>query len=118
LEGKDLAQAFYGVVCERVAVSDGWMVSDTSGTYDHAEPRQPDLMRLRAEMSLRLEEIIREEAIVRWRDNPDVQNRMRNAMDDYLFQLRQERSLSLTMDQMDSIIEACLSIARNRPDDV
>jgi type I restriction enzyme R subunit len=118
LEGKDLAQAFYGVVCDRVAVSDGWMVSDTSGTYDHAEPRQPDLMRLRAEMSLRLEEIIREEAIVRWRDNPDVQNRMRNAMDDYLFQLKQEDRIDLTLEQLDAIIESCLSIARNRPNDL
>ena len=118
LDGKDLAQAFYGAVCERVTTADGWSVKEASEAYDAAEPHGTDIARLRAEMSLRLETIIRDEAIVRWRENADVQNRMRNAMDDYLFQLRQERSLSLTMDQMDSIIEACLSIARNRPDDV
>jgi len=39
-------------------------------------------------MSLRLEAIIRDGAIVRWHDNPDVQNRMRNVMDDYLFQFK------------------------------
>jgi len=86
--------------------------------YGTAQPRASEADRLRAEMSLRLEAIIRDEAIVRWRENPDVQNRMRNAMDDYLFQLRQERKVDLTLEQMDAIIESCLGIARNRPEDV
>jgi len=43
---------------------------------------------------------------------------MRNAMDDNLFQLKQERKVALTLEQMDAIIEVCLSIARNRPGEV
>jgi hypothetical protein len=39
-------------------------------------------------------------------------------MDDYLFQRKQERKVNLTLEQMDAIIESCLSIARNRPEDV
>jgi len=73
---------------------------------------------IRAEMSLRMEKIIRDAAIVRWRDNPDAQNRMRNQMDDFLFELQNTRGITLTLEQMDSLIESCLNIARNRPNDV
>jgi type I restriction enzyme R subunit len=118
LEGRDFAQALYGVVSERVTPAEGWAAKEVPVGYGTAQPRAFEADRLRAEMSLRLEAIIRDEAIVRWRDNPDVQNRMRNAMDDYLFGLKQERKVDLTMDQMDALIEACLSIARNRPEDV
>lgn len=118
LEGKDFAQALYGAVSEYMLATDGGCVREESGGYGTSEPGISEIDRLRAEMSLKMEEIIREEAIVRWRDNSDVQNRMRNAMDDYLFQLKQARGITLTLEQMDAIIEACLSIARNRPDDV
>jgi len=118
LEGRDFAQALYGVVSERVTPAEEWTVKEEPVGYGTAQPRASEADRLRAEMSLRLEAIIRDEAIVRWRENPDVQNRMRNAMDDYLFQLRQERKVDLTLEQMDAIIESCLGIARNRPADV
>ena len=118
LDGKDFAQALYGAVSEHVLASDSEFVREEAEGYGTSEPGFSVIDHLRAAMSLKLEEIIREEAIVRWRDNPDVQNRMRNAMDDYLFQLKQARGITLTLEQMDAIIEACLSIARNRPDDV
>lgn len=119
LDGNDLAQAFYGAVCERVTASDEWSVKEASVAYDIVAPLSQDeaITRLRAEMSLRMEKIIREEAIVRWRENPDVQNRMRNAMDDYLFQLKQERGLLLTMDlskaagvYFDERLQACTAL--------
>ncbi len=118
LDGNDFAQALYGAVCEQVTAAEGWCVKEAATGYGTAQPQVSEIDRLRAEVSLRLEKIIRDEAIVRWRDNPDVQNRMRNAMDDYLFQLKQERGIALTLEQMDAVIEACLNIARNRPDDV
>jgi type I restriction enzyme R subunit len=118
LEGKDFAQALYGAVSEHVLATDDGCMREEAGGYGTSEPAISEIDLLRAEMSLKLEEIIRDEAIVRWRDNSDVQNRMRNAMDDYLFQLKQARGITLTLDQMDAVIEACLSIARNRPDDV
>lgn len=73
---------------------------------------------LQAEISLRMEEIIRKHAVVRWRENPDAQNRMRNDMDDFLFELQHRRGVNFSLEQMDALIESCLSIARNRPNDV
>jgi type I restriction enzyme R subunit len=78
----------------------------------------PGTADIEAEISLRMEEIIRKHAVVRWRENPDAQNRMRNDMDDFLFELQNSRGLTLTLEQMDSLIESCLAIARNRPNDV
>jgi type I restriction enzyme R subunit len=54
--------------------------------------------------------------VVRWRDNTDAQNRMRNDLDDLLFSLQREKDVKLTYEQMDAIIESILRIARNRSD--
>ena len=123
LDGNDFAQALYGAVAEQlsaaVPVGDGEIRDDAEPYGDEpAVPAASGLDLIRAEMSLRLETLIRNEAVVRWRDNPDAQNRMRNQRDDYLFHLQRERGITLTLEQMDTLIESCLSIARNRPDDV
>ncbi len=118
LEGNDFAQALYGVVSEQLSSSKNWIAKEASASYGSKAPAVIDLDQIRAEMSLKMEEIIRNEAVVRWRDNPDAQNRMRNQMDDLLFQIQSERSITLSLEQMDALIELCLSIARNRPNDV
>ncbi len=119
LDGNDFAQALYGAVAEQLAPAAGRVLRESSAHYgSDVLPEAPALDQPWAEISLRLEEIIRQDAVVRWRDNPDAQNRMRNQMDDFLFQLQSTRGLTLTLEQMDSLIEACLQIARNRPNDV
>ena len=119
LDGNDFAQALYGAVSEQLSPAAGRVVRESSVPYG-SEALSEDAVRdqIRVEMSLRMEEIIRNEAVVRWRDNPDAQNRMRNQMDDFLFQLPSTRGITLTLEQMDSLMESCLRIARNRPNDV
>jgi type I restriction enzyme R subunit len=53
---------------------------------------------------------------VRWRENADAQNAMRNDLDDLLFGLQRTKGMTLTFEQMDAILEAILRIARNRTD--
>ena len=119
LAGNDFAQALYGAVSEQLSPDAGWSMREAPVSYESETPSQDAAIeRIRAEMSLRMEEIIRNEAVVRWRDNTDAQNRMRNQMDDLLFQLQSKWGITLTLKQMDSLIESCLSIARNRPNDV
>ena len=119
LDGNDFAQALYGAVSEQLSSTKGWEVRETPAPYGKEEvPGVADLDQIRAEMSLRMEEIIRKEAVVRWRDSTDAQNRMRNEMDDFLFELQNKRGITLSLEQMDSLIESCLRIARNRPNDV
>ena len=64
------------------------------------------------------QEIIRKHAVVRWRENVDAQNRMRNDLDDFLFHLQKEKGFTLSYAQMDAIIEAVIRIAMHRTDDV
>jgi type I restriction enzyme R subunit len=119
LDGNDFAQALYGAVSEQLSSTKGWEVRETPAPYGkEAVPGVADLDQIRAEMSLRMEEIIRKEAVVRWRDSTDAQNRMRNEMDDFLFELQSKRGITLSLEQMDSLIESCLRIAHNRPNDV
>ena len=76
----------------------------------------PPLVDLLAEVACEIEGIIRRHAIVRWRENADAQNHMRNDLDDLLFALQRDKGVKLTFDQMDAIIESILRIARNRSD--
>lgn len=82
------------------------------------KPSPPTPEELLVEAACEVEDIIRRNCIVGWRENEDAQNRMRNAIDDYLFDLQRERKVKLSLDQMDAFIEAALRIARNRTQDV
>lgn len=93
---RDVARAFYGVVREALATSDG------------------DLRQVAAETAARIDDIIVREKIVNWTTNTDVQNRMRNDIEDALHDLKANTGLALTFDEIDQILEKCLDIARRR----
>jgi type I restriction enzyme R subunit len=65
-----------------------------------------------------MEDIIRNHAVVRWRENIDAQNRMRNDLDDFLYDLQIQKGIQISFDQMDAIIEAVIRIAIHRTDDI
>jgi len=79
LAGNEVAKAFYGVV-RGVVDSE----SNSSISPDKA-----------AEIALKIDSIIHSTRTVSWQDNPDVQNRMRNEIDDYLFDLRDREGVPL-----------------------
>jgi type I restriction enzyme R subunit len=59
--------------------------------------------------------IISRRRVVNWTQRDDVQNEMRNDLDDYLFDvMRDGKGHPLTPDLMDEIIDRILSIARAR----
>ena len=121
----DLARAFFGSLKEQMGLA---LAGDNSAGLKAAEtgPWQPgevpagslpndDAL---AAAAGAMEQIIRRHAVVRWRDNMDAQNRMKNDLDDFLYALQQQHRLSLNFTQMDAIIDAVLRIARHRPDDL
>jgi type I restriction enzyme R subunit len=65
-----------------------------------------------------MEEIIKRNVRVGWRTNTDDQNRMKNDLDDYLFDLQKQKGFSLNFSEMDGIIDAVIGIAIHRTDDV
>jgi type I restriction enzyme R subunit len=52
--------------------------------------------------------------IVNWETNTDVQNQMRNLLEDYLFELKGKHGVTLAFEDIDAIMEQCLDIARVR----
>lgn len=100
LRQHDVAKAFYGVILESL------------GKQEIADTRRSEIG---AEASLGIDEIIRKTKIVNWeKDNTDIQNQMRNLIEDYLFELKDKHGIALTFDDVDAIMEQCLDIAKVR----
>jgi type I restriction enzyme R subunit len=67
-----------------------------------------------ARAALQIDEIIRKNKVVDWIANLDVQNAMRNEIDDYLYELREESGVDLSLDDMDLIVENSIDVAKAR----
>lgn len=99
LRNHDVARAFYGIVQEVLAQHSG---------------NDINLPSIGAAIALKIDEIIQQEKIVNWTTNLDVQNRMKNQIEDYLHEQEEESSLGLSFDEIDRIMEKCLDIGRRR----
>jgi type I restriction enzyme R subunit len=102
LQGREVAKAFYGVVNEVAGLE---LKEDVMpyGTTNAA-----------ADLALQIEDAIQKRLVVDWTRNPDVQNDMRNAIDDLLYETREKKGLRLNAQDMDAIIERALDIAKRR----
>jgi type I restriction enzyme R subunit len=99
LRNQDVAQAFYGEL------------------QPILQPHAADTATLKAvsaDVAVGIDEIIRRFKIVNWTTNADVQNRMRNAIEDYLHDLNAQRGIDLSFDEIDEVLERTLDIARVR----
>ena len=96
---REVAKAFFGVLQE-VFNSDTRNKVDTEDICESA--------------SLAIDDIVQEHRIVNWINNTDVQNRMKGAIEDCLFELMERESLELSYEEIDHILESVLDIARVR----
>jgi len=67
-----------------------------------------------ADFSLTIDEVIERHRKVNWTQDMDTQNRMKTAIEDLLFEMKEKASIDLTFDEIDAILEQCLNIARVR----
>ena len=99
LAHREVAKAFFGVLQHVFAANSG-----NSG----------DVRDVSVRASLAIDDIIQAHRIVHWARNPDVQNRMKGEIDDYLFDLRDKEGIALRFEEIDRILESVLDIARLR----
>ncbi|MCB1087371.1 MAG: hypothetical protein KDM63_10025, partial [Verrucomicrobiae bacterium] len=129
LKDSDLSRALFGALKEQMAIPladasaaspAGPVMREGDGpTYGGGgKPPSPPADQILAEAAIDMDRILRRHAVVRWRENVDAQNRMRNDLDDFLFALQREKGITLSFAQMDAIIEAVIRIAIHRTDDV
>ena len=97
------AKAFFGVIGEVL-----------SKTVNGGAAETETLKKTGVEIALMIEEIIKRNKVVDWLKNLDQQNRIRNEIDDYLYQVREKQQVALDFDQMDKILEESLEIAKKR----
>jgi len=69
---------------------------------------------LMAEISAQVELIIEDNKIRDWENNLDVLNRMRIAIEDYLYAIETEHSIRFSNVELDEIVEQVIDIARKR----
>ena len=69
---------------------------------------------LLSKIALAIDDSMRKHLVVQWTTNIDVQNRMRQEMEDALFEIKDELEIELSFEIMDDIMEKCLDIAKAR----
>jgi type I restriction enzyme, R subunit len=80
-----------------------------------AGPQGGNIRPVLATAALELVSIVTGLKVVSWTENVDVQNAMRNRMDDYFFDvIRDQHGIELAPEQIDTIVDGILRIARAR----
>lgn len=99
LRDRDVARAYYGIVLKSFA-----------GIGSLAT----DLQELSAEIALQIELIIDRHRIVNWSQNTDIQNQIKTAIEDILFEIQDEHDLELNFETIDVILAKCIEVAKVR----
>ncbi|HZF41442.1 MAG TPA: HsdR family type I site-specific deoxyribonuclease [Blastocatellia bacterium] len=99
LRDREVARAFYGVV---------------NDVFSKLETPRPDARKIATETAMEIDRVIQERRVVDWTSKPDVQNAMRNQIEDYLYDLKKHRGIDLGFDDMDFIIENSINIAKTK----
>ncbi|MBK9080495.1 MAG: DUF3387 domain-containing protein [Hyphomicrobium sp.] len=87
----------------------------TTGLAENQEVAGGNLQPILAATALHLVGIVRELKVVNWTENTDVQNAMRNRMDDYFFDvIGADHGIKLEPAQIDELVDSVLKLARAR----
>ncbi|MDE0519074.1 MAG: DUF3387 domain-containing protein, partial [Bdellovibrionales bacterium] len=98
LEGKEEAKAFFGIL-KRVIGKEN----------DLSEKNINEL----ADMSIKISQIIKEHRIVDWFKNKDTQNRIKNEIEDYIYEQKEKMGVSIDFDSIDRIMEETIKTAKS-----
>jgi len=98
LTGHEVGKAYFGIVNEALKAEE--TTSNQKESY--------------AKLALEIERIIDRNRIVNWEENNDIQNRMRNEIEDILFDWKEQEGLLLSFEQIDQILDQCIDVARVR----
>ncbi len=110
LEGHREAQAYFGIINEVLFSNDenAHNVAESPAGYSR-DSLQAEAI---ANIALEVEDIIGQHKIIDWVSNDDVNRDIENSLDDYLYSLRNKSGMSLTTEDMDVIMQDCISIAK------
>lgn len=99
LQGRPAARAYYGIIRERIA-GNGEVDADDLPNLDTEEL---------AKAGIEIEEIVDDLKVVDWKRNPDVEKKMRNEIEDYLY-----FELNFPLPAIEPVLDDVIRIARSR----
>ena len=94
-----VATAYYGLIRERIK---------------RYEPDSERLAEAGVEAATAISRAIDQRRVVNWTESEDVQNRMKTAVEDELFAIKDRFALPLTFDDVDYVLDGVLNVARRR----
>ena len=97
LEGKEEAKAFFGILRREISGKNNLSKQDADKL---------------AKMSIKISEIIKEHCVVDWFKNMDIQNRIKNKIEDYLYEQKDSVGIAIDFDSMDRIMEETIKTAK------
>lgn len=106
--GDDIPEA---VKYNETAVAYYGIVRETMAKYGKEQDAPVDVA---GKISLVIDEIIKRLRIVNWGTNTDIQNQMRNKIEDMIFEVMREYDITLTFDEIDAIMDQCIDVAKVR----
>lgn len=101
LEAVDVAKAYYGVIDEQISEAIG-------------KEKTKKVANELGKVAIEIDKIIDEHRIVRWVDNIDIQNQMKNDIEDHLFEVQEDNGFDLDFDTIDDILDRIIEIAKVR----
>jgi type I restriction enzyme R subunit len=99
LKNNDIAKAYYGYIRE---------------VFESHKDDGVETVNAAIEASLAIDDIIMNMSIVNWTTNSDRQNQMRNKIEDRIFELQDKYNFEFAFDEIDSIMDQCIDIAKVR----
>jgi type I restriction enzyme R subunit len=99
LKNNDIAKAYYGYIRE---------------VFESHKDDGVETVNAAIEASLAIDDIIMNMRIVNWTTNSDRQNQMRNKIEDRIFELQDKYNFEFAFDEIDSIMDQCIDIAKVR----
>jgi type I restriction enzyme R subunit len=85
------------------------IIRETAGNY-YTDAEQARLMGIASEMALKIEQIIEKHKIRDWVRNTDVQNQMKNEIEDYLLdEVADKQDVKIDTTMLDEVLTAWLN---------
>ncbi len=115
LSGNEDAMAYFGVLAPFLASDECRMMNDELKDNSALSTHNSEFSEAAADTALAIHGILEKHKKVHFWDDEDVQKQAVNEIDDYLYdELKTERGIELSLDQMDDIIEKVLQVAKHR----
>ncbi len=99
LEGNDAAKAFFGQANEILAKKND---------------AEDNVKAICGEIGLKIDEIFSKNLVVDWHMKEDIQNKIINKIEDYLYDLKDREVIDISYDDIDEILENTMNVAKKR----